>query len=85
MTLPELLAPAGDYDILVTAVNAGADAVYISGERFGARAFAKNFTLEEIEKSVEYAHLNGAKINDVRRCCDHRKSACRTQEISLVL
>ena len=63
MTLPELLAPAGDYDILVTAINAGADAVYISGERFGARAFAKNFTLEEIEKSVEYAHLNGAKIH----------------------
>ena len=57
------LAPAGDYDILVTAINAGADAVYISGERFGARAFAKNFTLEEIEKSVEYAHLNGAKIH----------------------
>ena len=63
MTLPELLAPAGDYDILVTAINAGADAVYISGERFGARAFAKNFTLDEIEKSVEYAHLNGAKIH----------------------
>ncbi len=63
MTLPELLAPAGDYDILVTAVNAGADAVYISGERFGARAFAKNFTMEEIEKSVEYAHLNGVKIH----------------------
>ncbi|WP_297982234.1 U32 family peptidase [uncultured Methanobrevibacter sp.] len=63
MTLPELLAPAGNYDILVTAVNAGADAVYISGERFGARAFAKNFTLEEIEKSVEYAHLNGVKIH----------------------
>ena len=63
MTLPELLAPAGDYDILVTAVNAGADAVYISGERFGARAFAKNFKMEEIEKSVEYAHLNGVKIH----------------------
>lgn len=63
MTLAELLAPAGDYDILVTAVNAGADAVYISGERFGARAFAKNFSLEEIEKSVEYAHLNGVKIH----------------------
>ena len=63
MTLPELLAPAGDYEILVTAINAGADAVYISGERFGARAFAKNFTLDEIEKSVEYAHLNGAKIH----------------------
>ena len=63
MTLPELLAPAGDYETFVVAVNAGADAVYISGQSFGARAFAKNFTLEEIEKAVEYAHLNGAKVH----------------------
>ena len=63
MTLPELLAPAGDYETFVVAVNAGADAVYISGQNFGARAFAKNFTLEEIGKAVEYAHLNGAKVH----------------------
>ncbi len=63
MSLPELLAPAGDYDIFVTAINAGADASYISGEYFGARAFAKNFSIEEIEKSVEYAHLNGSKVH----------------------
>ncbi len=63
MVLSELLAPAGSYDVLVIAVNAGADAVYIAGQQYGARAFAKNFTLDEIEKAVEYAHLNGVKVH----------------------
>ncbi len=63
MPIPELLAPAGSYETFVVAVNAGADAVYISGERFGARAFAKNFSIDEIEKAVEYAHLNGVKVH----------------------
>ena len=63
MVLEELLAPAGSYDVLVIAVNAGADAVYIAGENYGARAYAKNFTMEEIEKAVNYAHLNGAKVH----------------------
>ena len=63
MVLEELLAPAGSYDVLVVAVNAGADAVYIAGQQYGARAYAKNFTIEEIEKAVTYAHLNGAKIH----------------------
>ena len=66
MVLSELLAPAGSYDVLVIAVNAGADAVYIAGQQYGARAFAKNFTMEEIEKAVEYAHLNGVKVHV---CC----------------
>lgn len=63
MTLTELLAPAGSYDILVVAINAGANAVYIAGQRYGARAFAHNFTSEEIEKAVRYAHLNGASVH----------------------
>lgn len=63
MTLSELLAPAGSYEVFVIAVNAGADAVYLSGERFGARAYAKNFTIEEIEKAINYAHLNKVKIH----------------------
>ncbi|MDR2623181.1 MAG: DUF3656 domain-containing protein [Methanobrevibacter sp.] len=58
----ELLAPAGSYDIFKIDVNAGADAVYLSGKRFGARAYAENFTIEEIEKSVRYAHLNRVKV-----------------------
>ena len=63
MVLRELLAPAGSYEILVVAVNAGADAVYIGGHRYGARAFAHNFTSEEIEKAVCYAHLNGSSVH----------------------
>ncbi len=63
MVLEELLAPAGSYDVLVIAVNAGADAVYIAGQNYGARAYAKNFTIEEIEKAVNYAHLNGSKVH----------------------
>lgn len=63
MVLKELLAPAGSYEVLVIAVNAGADAVYFAGQNYGARAFAKNFTLEEIEKAVNYAHLNNVKVH----------------------
>ena len=63
MVLSELLAPAGSYEVLVIAVNAGANAVYFAGQNYGARAFAKNFTLEEIEKAVTYAHLNNVKVH----------------------
>ena len=63
MVLEELLAPAGSPEVLKIAVNAGADAVYIAGQKYGARAYAKNFTMEDIEKSVEYAHLNGVKVH----------------------
>ncbi len=60
--IPELLAPAGSIDALKAAVNAGADAVYISGKKFGARKFATNFTDPEIEEGLEYAKLRGVKI-----------------------
>ena len=63
MVLEELLAPAGSYDVLVVAINAGADAVYLAGQQYGARAYAKNFSIEEIEKAVNYAHLNGSKVH----------------------
>ena len=58
----ELLAPAGSYDVFKIAINLGADAVYLAGQNFGARAYAENFTTEEIKKSVEYAHLNNVKV-----------------------
>ena len=57
MVLEELLAPAGSYEVLVIAVNAGADAVYIAGQNYGARAYAKNFTMDEIEKAVTYRDM----------------------------
>ena len=61
--LPELLAPAGDMQCLYAAVAAGADAIYVGGKRFGARAFAKNFDNEELARAVAYCHLHGVKLN----------------------
>ena len=60
--LPELLAPAGDFECLVAAVKGGADAIYIGGKMFSARAFAKNFDIDEIKRAVSYCHLHGVKL-----------------------
>lgn len=58
----EILAPAGSKESLLVAVSAGADAVYVGGERFGARAYAKNLTEEELLWAIDYVHLHGRKI-----------------------
>ena len=58
----ELLAPAGNMDNLMAAVEAGCDAVYLGGKSFGARAFSKNFSDEEIIKAINYCHLYGVKV-----------------------
>ena len=57
----ELLAPAGDFEKMKTAVSYGADAVYFGGENFSLRAGAGNLSLAEIEEGLEYAHSRGAK------------------------
>lgn len=62
MNKPEILAPAGSIEALHAAVNAGADAVYLGGSRFGARAFADNFVEEELIEGILYAHLYGVKV-----------------------
>lgn len=62
MKLPELLAPVGSFDHLKIAVNAGASSVYLSGKDYGARKYAENFTLDEIDESVKYAHLHNVKV-----------------------
>ncbi|MBP5608005.1 MAG: U32 family peptidase [Lachnospiraceae bacterium] len=59
---PELLAPAGEPDALYGAFSAGADAVYLGAEKFSARAFARNFSNEELIKALDHAHLFGKKI-----------------------
>ena len=59
---PELLSPAGSIESFYAAIEAGADAIYIGGKHFGARAYSKNFTLEEIEYVVNYAHLYDVKL-----------------------
>lgn len=58
----ELLSPAGNMECLIAAIEAGCDAVYIGGKRFGARSFADNFTKEEIIEAINYAHLYGVKV-----------------------
>ncbi len=58
----ELLAPAGNAEGFYGAVRAGADAVYLGGSRFGARAYAENFTTEELIECIRYGHLLGRKI-----------------------
>ena len=59
---PELLAPAGDFQAFLGAVHAGADAVYLAGNMFGARAYAKNLSAEEIIEALHYAHIYQKKI-----------------------
>lgn len=58
----ELLAPAGNAAAFYGAVHAGADAVYMAGSQFGARAYAENFTAEELLECIRYGHLMGRKI-----------------------
>ena len=58
----ELLAPAGEYKSFLGAISAGADAVYLAGNMYGARASAVNFSEEEIIKALRYAHLFNRKI-----------------------
>ena len=60
--IPELLAPAGSFDALKAAVFAGADAVYLGGKNFGARAYAANFSNADIARAVEFAHRYGVKV-----------------------
>ena len=58
----ELLAPAGSFEILKAVIAAGADAVYVGGSQFGARAYANNFTEEELLEAIDYVHLRGKKL-----------------------
>ena len=59
---PELLAPAGDPARLEAAVRFGADAVYLAGKSFGMRTAPSNFTLEQMEESVRFAHGHGVRV-----------------------
>lgn len=58
----ELLAPAGSFEIFKAVIAAGADAVYVGGDMFGARAYANNFSSEELLEAIDYAHLHGVKV-----------------------
>ena len=59
---PELLLPAGSLPVLKISVLYGADAVYLGGETMGLRAKARNFTWEEMEEGIAFAHARGVKV-----------------------
>ena len=60
--IPELLIPASSLEVLKVAVRYGADAVYIGGEAFSLRAKAKNFSAQEMQEGISYAHVHGVKV-----------------------
>jgi len=62
LRMPELLAPAGSFEKLITAIHYGADAVYLGGKTFSLRARSANFDEEELRRAVQYAHDHGVKV-----------------------
>ena len=62
MTKTEILAPAGSYETMQAAFRAGADAVYLAGQSFGARAFADNLDTQKLIRAIDEAHMRGKKL-----------------------
>ena len=73
MIKPELLAPAGNLEKLKTAIDFGADAVYLGGSKLNLRAFADNFTNEELKEGIEYAHARGKKVHVTMNVFPHNE------------
>ncbi|MBQ9347550.1 MAG: U32 family peptidase [Oscillibacter sp.] len=78
--VPELLAPAGDFDRLRMAVLYGADAVYLAGTDFGMRAFAGNFSQEELKRAVDFAHAHGVRVHCTVNTLPRNDEAARLPE-----
>ena len=68
---PEVLAPAGTLEKLKVAVDYGADAVFVGGQAYGLRSRAGNFTMEELQEGINYAHANGAKVHVAANMVTH--------------
>ena len=75
--LPELLCPAGNLTRLKTAVDFGADAVYIAGEEFGMRTAASNFGESDMREGIKYAHSKGVKVHVACNTLPHNDEVCR--------
>ena len=80
MRKTELLIPAGSLDVLKTAVIYGADAVYIGGEAFGLRAKAKNFSNQEIQEGIAFAHDRGVKVYITANILAHNDDLAGVEE-----
>ena len=77
---PELLIPASSLEVLKIAVVFGADAVYIGGEAFGLRAKAKNFSIEDMRKGIEFAHMHGVKVYVTANILAHNEDLAGVRE-----
>ncbi|WP_160688933.1 U32 family peptidase [Clostridium sp. C2-6-12] len=80
MNRPELLAPAGNLEKLKTAINFGADAVYLGGNKLNLRAAADNFTIEELKEGLEYAHSRGRKVHVTLNVIPHNDDLIGIEE-----
>ncbi|NKF08336.1 U32 family peptidase [Clostridium gasigenes] len=80
MHKPELLAPAGNLEKLKTAINFGADAVYLGGNKLNLRAAAGNFTMEELKEGLEFAHLRGKKVYVTLNVMPHNEDLIGIEE-----
>ncbi|CDZ74929.1 Peptidase family U32 [Peptoniphilus sp. ING2-D1G] len=78
----ELLAPAGDLSKLKTAIDYGADAVYLGGDSFGLRKASKNFSIKEIEEGIKYAHSKNKKVHVTLNIIPHNKDIIGVGEYS---
>jgi putative protease len=86
MRIPELLAPVGSKEALIAAIENGADAVYFGGKVFSARQYASNFTRDELEWAIDYAHVRGIKAyvtvntlvkdSELEKACDYLQFLC---------
>ncbi|MGF0039311.1 peptidase U32 family protein [Peptoniphilaceae bacterium SGI.131] len=85
MKFVELLAPAGDLEKMKTAIDFGADAVFLAGEEFGLRTASKNFSNEELKEAVEYAHARGKKVHVTMNIIAHNKDFANVDEYILYL
>ncbi len=76
MNKPELLAPVGDMERLVSALNYGADAVYLAGKSFGMRTAPSNFSYEELAEAVRMCHEKGVKVYVTCNTVPHNEELC---------
>ena len=75
------MIPASSLEVLKTAVIFGADAVYIGGEAFGLRAKAKNFSMEDMEEGIRFAHEHGVKVYVTANILAHNQDLAGVQGI----
>ena len=80
MKKPEILAPANSLEVLKTAIHYGADAVYIGGEMYGLRAKAKNFSREDMEAGIAFAHERGRKVYVTANITAHNRDLAGVRE-----